>query len=1275
MDKRRYSLLFVVMLFLANGMYAETFKGIYALVSRRIPWLEKHIEFKAIPSSGEDCFTLQTIKNKLIIEATGANAAAVGVNWYLRHYCQRSMSHMGDMLETVDKLPIITERVRVSTPATCRYALNYCTYNYSMSFYNWEDWQRELDWMALNGVNLMLVANGSEAVWQNTLRRLGYSEKEIYDFITGPAYNAWWLMGNIEGWGGPMPQSQIDSRKELVQNMLARMKELGIEPLMPGFYGMVPSCMKNKSDAHIITQGMWGAFTRPDILDPLDPEFKRIASIFYEETRNLYGSDIRYFSGDPFHEGGVTDGVSLGDAGKAIQQAMQKHFPGSTWVLQGWQDNPKPGLLEKLDKRYVLVQELFGENTSNWESRKGYEGTPFIWGTVTNFGERPGINGKLQRFADEVYRIYQSNYAPHLKGVGIIPEGIHNNPVTYELLLELVWHKERVNVSEWINDYITARYGKENNKIRAAWHLFLQSIYSSEVGYQEGPPENILCARPGKNIKSVSSWGRLAKKYDLELFKEGVQIFAEALPELRNVRTYRIDLIHFLRQQIANEADSVYADLMEAYETKDDKQFELQTKKFIGMLDLENELLAHDPFFRLSTWQKQALNAGNTKTEKSNNLRNLMMLITYWGENIPKEDNLHDYAYKEWSGMVNTFYKERWLLYFDCLRASMHGKKSNTPDYFWWERQWVDKNLKIADDKPHTSLEEIVSQILPEEEPAFDPTELTDTKPIDQTKWTNCKSFYNSAWGSTNIRYSRTNVPEADISNRTWKGSGWRGERVNAMALLWTGKDCQTIRTEIGDLKSSKGTIPSGAIKMSFLRYVMADELSKDGRSGCGNRPDPAAFDSSMVADVLDIKRVCHLKRHQTQPIWISIQIPSDTPAGIYKGKLTFPDTRFAPLNIELNVSNHQLPPPSQWSFYLDLWQNPYSVARYHHVPLWSKEHFAAMRSIYLPLADAGQKCITASIIHKPWGGQTEDHFESMITRIRKPDGSWTFNYEVFDRWIEFMTSLGIDREINCYSLVPWKLSFRYYDQGSDSMKTVDAEVGTPEYKSFWTPFLKDFARHLKEKGWFGRTTIAMDERPMEQMQKAIKVIREADPGYKVALAGNFHEEIEKDLHYYTLASGQVFSSKELKRRRSEGKISTFYTYCYEARPNLFTFSPPAEATWLGWYAAAQDFDGYLRWAYNSWVKEPLQDTRFRTWASGDCFQFYPEGRSSVRMEKLVEGIQDYEKIYILREKFKNEPSRLEALEKVLSGFQLEKLNKHPASDMVEKAREILNHL
>lgn len=688
---------------------ADSFDGVRQLIERRAPWLSKHVEFKAISTDLEDCFTLKTIGRKLVIGASGPNAAAVGVKWYLKYYCHRSISHMGDMLAPVKKLPKIEDELKISTSAACRYALNYCTYNYTMSFYSWDEWQWELDWMALNGVNLMLVANGAEAVWQNTLRRLNYSEKEIADFIPGPAYNAWWLMGNLEGWGGPMPQSQIDSRTEMVQQMLKRMKELGIEPLMPGFYGMVPSTLKNKSQARIIPQGGWWAFTRPDILDPSDPEFERIAGIFYEETKRLYGANIRFFSGDPFHEGGTANGISLGDAGQLVQKAMQKHFPKSVWVLQGWQGNPSSKLLEKLDKRYVLVQELFGENTNDWEQRAGYEGTPFIWGTVTNFGERPGISGKLQRFADEVHRATEA-YPSHMKGVGILPEGINNNPVAYEFLLETVWHKERIDAAQWIEGYIKARYGRITDDISSAWQLLLKTAYSSTLGHQEGgSPENVLCARPGLKLKFVSSWGQLAKMYDPNQFREAAILFAKALPEFGDVSTYRLDLINLLRQVIANDADSVYANLVAAYDSRNKAQFEREATAFLTLIDLENELLAQDPFFRLSTWQQQAHNSGNTEYEKKNNVRNLMILITYWGGSKPSM--LRDYAYKEWAGLMTAFYKERWMIYFEHLRQLLDGENNPAPDFHRWECEWVENNYKIIDDSPRISIEDIVNKI------------------------------------------------------------------------------------------------------------------------------------------------------------------------------------------------------------------------------------------------------------------------------------------------------------------------------------------------------------------------------------------------------------------------------------------------------------------------------------------------------------------------------------------------------------------------------------
>lgn len=559
--------------------------------------------------------------------------------------------------------------------------------------------------------------------------------------------------------------------------------------------------------------------------------------------------------------------------------------------------------------------------------------------------------------------------------------------------------------------------------------------------------------------------------------------------------------------------------------------------------------------------------------------------------------------------------------------------------------------------------------------------ELTDTKPFDsKEKWEKSVSGVRLTWGSTDIRYPKRNVPTLKGQDKNWKTKAWKGERVNAQALIMTTEKIKNATFECSDLRSGSAVIPSSAIQASFVRYVMTDELNKDGKGACGHRPNSAEWDSSMVADVLDKVKLLDVEACTVQPVWVNIWVPREVKAGKYKGTLTVSGENLKPMNLqmEVTVSNRVLPEPKNWSYHLDLWQNPYSVARYHQVPLWSKEHFDAMRPVMKMLADAGQKSVTATIMHKPWAGQTYDHFDSMVGKYKSVDGQWSYDYTVFDKWVHFMMDeIGIDKQINCYTLIPWALSFDYIDQATNRVLYVKAEPGDPLYQDYWGSFLKDFAHHLKEKGWFDKTIISMDERSQEAMKAAIQVIKQADPAFKISLAGNYHGEIQADLYDLCIAYGQFFPEDVLKQRKEKGQISTVYTCCSEPRPNTFTFSPPAEATWLSWHALAGNYEGYLRWAYNSWTKDPLRDSRFITWAAGDCYIVYPGGRSSIRMERFIEGVQDYEKVQILRQELteKGHRSKLAKLNAIVSTFTNEHLNEHNAAAMVYKAREFLNAL
>ena len=533
------------------------------------------------------------------------------------------------------------------------------------------------------------------------------------------------------------------------------------------------------------------------------------------------------------------------------------------------------------------------------------------------------------------------------------------------------------------------------------------------------------------------------------------------------------------------------------------------------------------------------------------------------------------------------------------------------------------------------------------------------------------------SWGSTDIRYKKEEPAPIARLKKDINLTAWKGERVSAQLVVWTPEALDNLSFIVSDLTSGKETISKDNVRTGFVRYVMTDELNKDGKGGCGYRKS-SDYDSTLVADPIDhIASTLTVPANATQGGWISVRVPQQVKAGKYTGTVTVKDGDkvLSELKLAVNVKNRTLPASTEWAFHLDLWQNPYAEARYYNVEPFSKEHFDRMRPDMQNYVDAGGKVITASIMHKPWNGQTYDPFESMVTWLKKADGTWYFDYTVFDKWVEYMMSLGVKKQINCYSMVPWRLSFQYFDQASNSFKYLDAKPGEAAYDEFWGNMLTSFAKHLKEKGWFDITHISMDERPMKDMLATLKVIRKADKDFKVSLAGTYHDELVKELHDYCIAIGEKFPAEVIKSRKEAGQVTTYYTCCTEPRPNTFTFSAPAEAEWLGWFAAKEDLDGYLRWALNSWVKNPLQDSRFTAWAAGDTYMIYPEGRSSIRFERLIEGIQSYEKIRILKEEFekKGNKSAIKKIDKILKAFDEFSLEEIPAATVVTKAKEAIN--
>lgn len=531
-----------------------------------------------------------------------------------------------------------------------------------------------------------------------------------------------------------------------------------------------------------------------------------------------------------------------------------------------------------------------------------------------------------------------------------------------------------------------------------------------------------------------------------------------------------------------------------------------------------------------------------------------------------------------------------------------------------------------------------------------------------------------SFWGSTDMRYGfrATSMAQGD---KHLVLRGWRGETLSAQLLVVNRSEPEALyRVETTPLKGRRARIEPTALELGWVDEVLADTFSH-----CGKH-ELEAHGRIKQADRIVLKPHFLLPTGQQRGVWLSIKVPEAVPAGSYRGRVRVSRSGrvVEELSLTIEVSPRVLPSPRQWRYHLDFWQNPYAIARWHGVEPWSDAHLEAMRPYMMRLADAGQKVVTATLINRPWDGQTYDAFGSMIKWIRHSSGQWSYDFSIFDRWVRFMESCGIDREITCFSMIPWKLSFEYYDEASATYTHWSGAPGEAIYNERWGHFLEAFARHLAEQGWLTRTTIAMDERSLEQMQQAIALIHQHAPGLKISMAGYYHPEIEAHLYDYCIdeQSPEQYPEQVLARRRAEGKISTYYTCCSTRSPNTFTFSPPAEASFISWYALRRGLDGYLRWAYNSWPIDPEYDSRFTAWSAGDTFIIYPEAYPSIRWARLVEGIQQYEKYHILRQEAERtgDTALMQSLERILDMIDVRRIATDVAT-MTSSAQAALNRL
>ena len=553
---------------------------------------------------------------------------------------------------------------------------------------------------------------------------------------------------------------------------------------------------------------------------------------------------------------------------------------------------------------------------------------------------------------------------------------------------------------------------------------------------------------------------------------------------------------------------------------------------------------------------------------------------------------------------------------------------------------------------------------------AKDPVKVSERS---KAAWKEAKKM-EAQWVSADSLYSRSEVPaKSGVTVRLLEG--WKGERVSAQLLLWSSNGVDGIKCKVKDFVSADAKMPADIAKARFVRYTIADEGGYDCRCERGPKHKPI-----LAPDMIDTLEVFNMEPQTVRPVWVTVDIPSDARPGRYTSEIvvTAKGAGKAVLPLEVEVIDQTLPGYEQWSYHLDLWQHPSAVARALNLEMWSDEHFEALKQQMKLLAEAGQKVITTTLNRDPWGSQTFDDYEDMIIWTKDKQGNWSFDYTVFDRYVEMMMELGIKKQINCYSMLPWNNRLNWYEN-NELFKVSSINPKSERYEEMWSAFLKDFVKHLRAKGWLEITNIATDERSPEEMEIVVNLIKKHAPELGFAMADNKASFRRiPNVRDCCVAQRQGFLTREeINERRAKGYVTTFYVCCSTYFPNSFTYSQPWESELLSWHAISKDYDGQLRWAYNSWPARPEYDSRFRTMASGDTYQVYPYARTSMRFERLRDGIEAYEKIKILRAKYSDRSDVLAPLEEKLEKMATMRLTDTnlPWHSMMEEVVTMLNSI
>jgi len=665
------------------------------LIQRIIPDQADHFSVEIVSSDSTDWFGLESKDDKIVLRGNNGVSVASALYYYLTEYCHCQITWNGTNLKLPEELPAVPEKVHKDSPYEYRYYLNYCTFNYTMSWWDWSRWEKEIDWMALHGINMPLAITGEESVWDEVYRSYGFGDEDLDPFFSGPAYFGWFWMGNLDGWGGPLPKSWKDSHRELQKKILQRERELGMKPVLPAFTGHVPASFKKYFPEAKLKQTNWGNdFEDTYILDADDPLFAEIGKKFLEVQKEIYGTDHLY-SADTFNENEPPsdDPQYLSELSAKVFEGMKAADPEAIWVMQGWlfyshRDFWKApqiqGLLGAVPNDRMIILDLAAEIEPIWKRTEAFYGKEWIWCMLHNFGGNISLFGRIENVAEHPAEALNDPASGQLKGIGLTMEAIEQTPVLYELMTDNTWRDTPINLKEWLHQYIRNRYGNDNADIEKAWDILVQTVYNGQV-IRDGA-ESIIVSRP--TFEGYRRWARTKLNYAPEDLLQAWDLFIPAIPEFSGSDGFQYDLVDLTRQVLANYALPVQQQIATAYKSNDKEKFAKYSREFLELIDDMDRLLATRKDFLLGPWLADARSWGTTPEEKALYEQNARDLITLWGG---ADNRLHEYSNRQWSGLLSDFYKPRWEQFFTEVSSSWGNFDQDAFDERMkqWEWKWV----------------------------------------------------------------------------------------------------------------------------------------------------------------------------------------------------------------------------------------------------------------------------------------------------------------------------------------------------------------------------------------------------------------------------------------------------------------------------------------------------------------------------------------------------------------------------------------------------------